>query len=84
MKFPALALCLLLSAVSAPAADTLANLVGRGSTDSLQVQLDILRGLRDATQGSATLPMPAGWEAVEGRLAQSTQPESAPGRAGSD
>ncbi len=44
------------------------------STDS-QFQLDLLRGLTDALKGRRTAPMPAGWEAVEARLADSGNAE---------
>ncbi|MBX3745774.1 MAG: DUF1080 domain-containing protein [Verrucomicrobiae bacterium] len=71
----ALALCLL-AVVPARAADTLAALVRiLGGTPQPQLQLDILRGLRDATQGRPELPMPDGWEAIEARLARSDVPE---------
>jgi len=40
-----------------------------------QLQLDILRGLKAALQGRRTAPMPAGWEAVEARLATSPNAE---------
>jgi putative heme-binding domain-containing protein len=75
MKPLALAL-LLLSAASAPAADTMAALVrALGETGDAQVQLDMLRGLRDATQGRPRLPMPPGWETVESLLARSANTE---------
>lgn len=71
----ALALCLL-GVVPVRAADTLASLVRiLGGTSQPQLQLDILRGLRDATQGRPELPMPEGWESIEARLARSDVPE---------
>ncbi len=44
------------------------------TTDS-QLQLDLLRGLSAGYRGQQRAPMPAGWDAVEARLASSTQPE---------
>jgi putative heme-binding domain-containing protein len=50
-------------------AEVMPALVGMlGESRDAQVQVDVLRGLRDATQGAARVPMPAGWEAVEARL----------------
>lgn len=73
---PLVLAALLLSAVSARAADTLAALVRvLGETRDPQVQLDMLRGLRDATQGRPRLPMPAGWDTVEPVLARSGNSE---------
>ncbi len=73
-------LVLLLSCVSlastALAADTLSSLVRvAASTADAQVQLDVLRGLRDAMQGRSGVPMPAGWEATEAGLLASPNPE---------
>lgn len=66
----------LLAALPGQAADQLAALVRfLGETRDPQVQLDVLRGLRDATQGRPRLPMPAGWEATEARLIASDQAE---------
>lgn len=75
MKSLILALAVL-AAVPLRAADTLSALVGvlAGARDA-GVQLDILRGLRDATDGRPRLPMPAGWEAVEAGLVTSGNTE---------
>ena len=40
-----------------------------------QLQLDLLRGLSAGYRGQQRAPMPAGWDAVESRLAASPQPE---------
>ncbi len=61
---------------TSPAAEALPALIRiLGSASDSQIQLDILRGLRDATQGRPRLPMPEGWEAVEARLVRSEVPE---------
>jgi putative heme-binding domain-containing protein len=75
MKFLVLAV-VLLTAISTRAADPLASLI-RVLSDSAdpQVQLDVLRGLRDAARGRQQLPMPEGWPAVEERLVRSEHPE---------
>ena len=76
MKSLALALLLVSAAASTRAADTLGSLVRLlAETRDPQVQLDVLRGLRDATQGRSRLAMPAGWSAVETSLAASSNPE---------
>jgi len=46
-----------------------------GETADIQFQKDILRGLTAAFQGQRTVSMPAGWEAIERRLAASTDAE---------
>jgi len=75
LVFRWLVLILLACAVTprvAHAAESLPSLVRiLGSATDTQLQLDILRGLRDATQGRPTLPMPAGWEPTEAKLVQS-------------
>ncbi|MBL9136783.1 MAG: DUF1080 domain-containing protein [Verrucomicrobiales bacterium] len=75
MKSLVLAFCVLL-AVAGRAADNLDALVGLlGKSSDTQFQLDILRGLREATQGRSGLPMPPQWEAIESRLLASDQVE---------
>lgn len=75
MKSLAVALCVL-AAVAGRAADTLDALVGLlGKSSDAQFQLDVLRGLREATQGRPQLPMPPQWESVEARLLSSDQVE---------
>jgi len=70
-----LALALLAPATSR-AAESLPALVRiLGAARDPAVQVDILRGLRDATQGRPRLPMPPGWEPVEARLIASESPE---------
>jgi putative heme-binding domain-containing protein len=66
----------LLAGTSLPAADALpqlAQLIAQSDDD--QFQLDLLRGLTAALQGRRSAPMPAGWEAVEARLAKSPNVE---------
>lgn len=55
---------------AADALPKLATLLAE-STDA-QFQLDLLRGMSAALKGRRTAPMPAGWEAVEAKLADST------------
>ena len=61
---------------SATAADALPKLTQMlvESSDA-QVQMDVLRGLSEALKGRRTAPMPAGWEAVEAKLADSANGE---------
>lgn len=74
-KSLALALALL-APVAGHAADALPALVRMlGSATDSRLQLDILRGLRDATQGRPSLPMPQGWQATEAQLVRSELPE---------
>jgi len=40
-----------------------------------QLELDILKGMRDALKGRRTVPMPRGWEQVEEKLSASRNPE---------
>jgi putative heme-binding domain-containing protein len=61
------------AADSPPALPRLTSLLGE--TADVQFQKDILRGLTAAFQGQRTLPMPAGWEAIELRLAASADAE---------
>lgn len=77
MKPLVLALALGLTApVTGVAADALPALVAvLGESGEVQVQLDVLRGLREATQGLAQVPKPAGWEGVEARLMGSPNAE---------
>ncbi len=73
---PLLLALLVLGALPLRAADALASLVSLlGRTGDPQVQLDVLRGLRDATQGRQNLPLPDGWLDVEKRLAASDHAE---------
>jgi putative heme-binding domain-containing protein len=59
----------LLAPTPGQAAEPLTALVRMlGATRDPAVQVDMLRGLRDATQGRPSLPMPTGWEPVEARL----------------
>ena len=44
-------------------------------TDDAQLQLDLLRGLSAGYRGQQRAPMPSGWDAVEGRLAASSNTE---------
>ena len=64
--------CLSLT-VHAADQDPLAALVGvlKDSKDP-QLQLDILRGVSDAVKGRRSVPMPAGWADVEGKLGTSS------------
>ena len=57
-------------------ADSLPQLaqILRGSDDT-QLQRDILRGLGAALKGRRSVPMPAGWEAVETKLSVSSDAE---------
>lgn len=77
-RFPralALALACIVS-VASHAADSLPSLVRiLGTSRDPAVQVDILRGLRDATQGRSSLPMPPGWEGVEAQLVASENAE---------
>lgn len=58
------------------AADTLTPLTRLlGESEDVQVQLDVLRGLRAALDGQRQVPMPAGWAAVEVRLGASANAE---------
>lgn len=45
------------------------------TTNDPQFQLDVLRGLSQAMQGRAQVPMPNGWEAVEPKLSRNENPE---------
>jgi putative heme-binding domain-containing protein len=75
MKSLAVAICVFV-AVTGRAADTLDSLVGLiGNSSDTQFQLDVLRGLREATQGRQQVPMPPQWDAVEPRLLSSDQAE---------
>ncbi len=67
---------LLLLAGPLPAADSLPQLARiLAESEDPQFQLDILRGLNAALQGRRSAPMPAGWEAVEAKLATSPNAE---------
>ncbi|HRI15523.1 MAG TPA: hypothetical protein PLX89_21200 [Verrucomicrobiota bacterium] len=45
------------------------------TSDDPQVQLDVLRGINAALQGRRSVPMPAGWPAVETKLATNSNTE---------
>ena len=61
---------------SVRAADSLPQLAQiLRESDDAQLQLDILRGLSAALKGRRTAPMPAGWDAVEAKLATSANSE---------
>lgn len=79
MKLTVLSVFLALGLAAAPAglgADSLPALVRLlGETRDVQVQVDVLRGMRDALAGATRLPMPAGWEGIEGGLARSENAE---------
>lgn len=69
---------LALVAMPAPlqAADALPQLTRLlAESDDAQFHLDLLRGISAALKGRRTAPMPAGWEAVESRLAASGNQE---------
>jgi len=78
MKFLSALLGLMLvlaAALPARAEDPLAVLVRLlGQKDDPRFQLDLLRGMSDGLKGQRSVPMPAGWEAVETRLAASSDP----------
>lgn len=58
------------------AADALPKLTQLlAESSDAQLQLDLLRGLSDALKGRRTAPMPAGWEALETKLAESANGE---------
>lgn len=57
---------------AADGADPLPRLTALlGEASETQFQLDLLRGITAALQGRRSVPMPAGWEAVEARLVAS-------------
>ncbi len=63
-------------AVSVSAADSLPKLTQLlAETSDAQMQLDVLRGLTFSVQGRRSAPMPAGWDAVEKKLAASPNTE---------
>lgn len=71
----ALLLCLFVgmpSAVRGAEGDPLDALVGvLSKSDDAQLQFDVLKGISDALKGKRSAPMPAGWAAVETKLAKS-------------
>jgi putative heme-binding domain-containing protein len=68
------ALCVLSQPILA--ADSLPQLAQLlRESDDAQLQLDILRGVSAALKGRRTAPMPAGWDAVEAKLAASANAE---------
>ncbi len=71
-----LALSLGFAAFRPLAADALPKLAGLlAESADAQFQLDLLRGISAALKGRRTAPMPAGWEAVETKLADSPNSE---------
>ncbi len=63
-------------ALSVSAADSLPKLTQLlAESSDAQLQLDVLRGLTFSVQGRRSAPMPAGWDAVEKRLAASANSE---------
>ncbi|MGE3312914.1 MAG: family 16 glycoside hydrolase, partial [Limisphaerales bacterium] len=66
----------LLQAIATHSAESLPSLVRLlGTSTDPSFQVDVLRGLRDATQGRTRLPMPDGWESVEAKLVASDHAE---------
>jgi putative heme-binding domain-containing protein len=66
------ALCAAPLAAPLQAADALPQLTKLlAESDDAQFQADLLRGISAALKGRRTAPMPAGWEAVEAKLATS-------------
>ncbi|MCW5557438.1 MAG: hypothetical protein KIT22_06370, partial [Verrucomicrobiae bacterium] len=60
----------------ARSADTLPQLTEiLATSDDFQLQLDILRGLSGAMRDRRSVPMPAGWDAAETRLATNAHAE---------
>ena len=69
---------LLCSAVPMPthSADVLPQITSiLATSEDPQLQLDILRGLTAATRDRRSVPMPAGWDAAEARLATNSNAE---------
>ena len=63
-------------ALSVSAADSLPKLTQLlAESSDAQLQLDVLRGLTFSVQGRRSAPMPAGWDAVEKKLAASANAE---------
>lgn len=63
-------------ALSVSAADSLPKLTQLlAESSDAQLQLDVLRGLTFSVQGRRSAPMPAGWDAVEKKLAASANSE---------
>ena len=76
MKVLLLCALVLLTGTSLRAADSLPQLAQLlAQSDDAQFQLDLLRGLTAALQGRRSAPMPAGWDAVETKLAISPNSE---------
>ncbi len=78
MKHLLASLCVGLALAGMPArgADSLPQLSQLlAETKDTELQLDVLRGMKAAFQGRRTVPMPAGWEAVETVLASSPNAE---------
>lgn len=44
-------------------------------TKDSQLELDVLKGIREAVKGRRSVPMPAGWESIEERLSSSSNRE---------
>ncbi len=75
-RHPLLLALFLLPAIATHSAESLPSLVRLlGTSTDPAFQVDVLRGLRDATQGRIRLPMPNGWESVEAQLVGSGDPE---------
>ncbi len=69
-------LCVLCASARLHAVDSLPQLAQiLRESDDAQLQLDILRGLSAALKGRRSAPLPAGWDAVEARLATSSDAE---------
>ncbi|MBI1178214.1 c-type cytochrome [bacterium] len=67
---------LLVVQVHAQAADSLAALVQvLNASNDTQLQLDVLRGMSEAMEGRARVPMPAGWDQAEPVLTRSSNDE---------
>ncbi len=58
---------------TAPARDLLAERIG--ALDDVPRQLEMLAGLSAALKGQRSVPMPAGWDAIETKLGDSANPE---------
>jgi len=82
MKLPSLSRAVLVASLAltlvspARSADTLPQLTEiLATSDDPQLQLDILRGLSGAMRDRRSVPMPAGWDTAETRLATNAHAE---------